>query len=202
MKKSRNITFEEFTDNYFEELRYVLDKLPKDKMNAATEIILNAYKYGRNIFIMGNGGSASNASHMACDLGKGTLRRVYDERESRFRVISLTDNVAIMTAFANDLSYEDVFLQQLRNLVAKDDVVIVLSASGNSQNVVKAVKYAKKMKATTIGLLGFKTGGILSSLVDLAIIVDSMNYGHCEDVQLILDHIFTSWMAKVKHHHK
>ena len=164
-------------------------------------MLMEAYHNNRQVFIMGNGGAASNASHMACDLGKGTLTREYDENEPRFRVISLTDNVAIMTAFANDLSYEDVFVQQLRNLVEKDDVVIALSGSGNSINIVKAVEYARKCQARTIGFLGFRTGGKLAKIVDCAIIADSPFYGPSEDLQLILDHIITSWIAKIKGKH-
>jgi D-sedoheptulose 7-phosphate isomerase len=147
---------------------------------------------------MGNGGSAANASHMALDLGKGTLARVYDPKETRFRVISLTDNVATITAYGNDLSFDDIFVQQLRNLVEPNDLVIVLSGSGNSPNVVKAVAYAKGQRAKTIGILGFKTGGKLARMVDCAIIVDSLHYGPCEDIQLILDHIFTSCIAIMK----
>ncbi|OGG00074.1 hypothetical protein A3D78_05145 [Candidatus Gottesmanbacteria bacterium RIFCSPHIGHO2_02_FULL_39_14] len=198
MKPKNRLSSQAFIDDYIRGLKESLDRLPRDKIEEAIGIILEAYKRGRKIFVMGNGGSASNASHMACDLGKGTLRRVYDEREKRFRVISLTDNVALMTAFANDLSYSDVFVQQLRNLVEAEDVVIVLSGSGNSINVVRAVKYAKKKGAKTIGLLGFKTGGKLAAMVDCAIIADSLHYGQCEDIQLILDHIITSWIARVK----
>jgi D-sedoheptulose 7-phosphate isomerase len=164
----------------------------------AVDMLEEAYKKGRKIFIMGNGGSASNSSHMACDLGKGTLSRVYDDHKKRFKVYSLTDNVALMSAFANDLSYEDIFVQQLRNLVEKDDVVIALSGSGNSINVIKAVKYAKFCKAKSIGFLGFGNGGKLASLVDCAIISKSNQYGPCEDIQLILDHIISEWMARVR----
>jgi D-sedoheptulose 7-phosphate isomerase len=147
---------------------------------------------------MGNGGSASNASHMASDLGKGTLKRVYDELEPRFKVYSLTDNVALLTAYGNDLSFEDIFVQQLRNLVEERDVVIALSGSGNSKNVIRAIKYAKKRGAFTIGFLGFKTGGKLGTLVDCAVIADTDSYGVSEDIQLVLDHIITSFIAKVK----
>ena len=150
---------------------------------------------------MGNGGGASTSSHMACDLGKGTLQRIYDNTERRLRVISLNDNVAIMTAFANDLSFEDIFVQQLRNLVETDDLVIALSGSGNSANVIKAMKYAKACGAKTIGLLGFRTGGKLAKVVDCSIIVDSVHYGPIEDVQLILNHLIASWIAKIKNIH-
>ncbi len=200
-KKSVQLGRVEFISQYIDELKRCLDSLDKKKIGKVIDVLMQTYQKKKKIFIMGNGGSASNASHMACDLSKGTLTRVYDEGEPRFRVISLTDNVAMLTAFANDLSYKDVFIQQLRNLVERGDLVIVLSGSGNSKNVVKAIQYAKRCGARTIGFLGFKDGGNLGQLVDLAIIVDSRAYGPCEDIQLILDHIITSWITKIKIHH-
>lgn len=187
-----------FIKSYFTEIRRCLDSLDKHAIESAIDILVQAYKNDRKVFILGNGGSASASSHMACDLGKGTLQRVYDNTERRLRVISLTDNVAIMTAFANDLSFDDIFIQQLRNLVETDDVVIAISGSGNSKNVVKAVEHAKSCGAKTIGFLGFKTGGKLGKMVDCAIIVDSNHYGPIEDVHGILNHVISSWIAKVK----
>ncbi len=187
---------------YIGELKKCLDALDLDKVEGLVDILEDAFKRKKTIFILGNGGSASNASHMACDLGKGTLLKVYDETEPRFRVISLTDNAALMTAFANDLSYEDVFIQQLRNLVSPGDLVIVLSASGKSKNIIKAVQYAKKCKAVTIGLLGFTDGGALAHLVDHALIISSNRYGICEDLHLVLNHLITTCVAKRNHNHK
>ncbi len=184
--------------SYIRELKQNLDKLNLAKIDQAVNIILHAFKRQKKIFIMGNGGSASTASHMACDLGKGTLRRVYDDSEPRLKVYSLTDNVAALTAYANDLSFEDIFIQQLRNLAEKDDVVIVLSGSGNSKNIIKAISYAKKCRSKTIGILGFKDGGKAGRLVDCAIIVDSNKYGICEDITLILNHIFISLLAELR----
>lgn len=197
--KNKKLNLSQFIDAYIEELQRSLMVLDKESLEQAMEMILDAYKKDKKVFIVGNGGGAATASHMACDLGKGTLQRVYDNKERRFRVISLTDNVALMTAFANDLSFEDIFLQQLRNLVEKDDVIIALSGSGNSANIVKSITYAKKYGAKTIGILGFKTGGKLGKIVDCAIVVDSMHYGPIEDIQLIANHIIASWISKVKH---
>ena len=188
-----------FIRSYLEELKKSLDELDAEKINEAIQILYQAYKINKHVFIIGNGGGASTASHMACDLGKGTLARVYDEKEKRFKVMSLTDNVAILTAFGNDLSFDEVFVQQLRNLVQKDDVVVVLSGSGNSINLIKAVRYAAKIGAKTIGFLGFKTGGRLGKIVDCPILIKSMHYGPCEDVQLVLDHIVVSSLARLKH---
>src|SRR4051812_29454646 len=130
------ITAKEFIESYIAEMKRCLDELDIQKIELAIDMLMTAYKNDRKVFIFGNGGGASTASHMACDLGKGTLQRIYDSSERRLRVISLTDNVALMTAYANDLSFDDMFLQQLRNLVETDDLVIVLSGSGNSKNIV------------------------------------------------------------------
>ncbi len=192
---------EHFIDSYLSELTRCLMKLDKSVIKRVTQVLLTAYKKKKSIFLMGNGGGASTSSHMACDLSKGTLRRIYDDEEPRFRAYSLTDNVATITAYGNDLSYEDIFVQQLRNLVTKGDVVIVMSGSGNSKNLVKAVRYAKKRGATTVGFLGFHDGGVLGPLVDHAIIIDSHHYGPCEDIQLVLDHVIVAWISKIKHQH-
>lgn len=201
MNKQKKPLPQDLVDSYIAELKKSIDLLDKKAIYEAIDLLIEAYKNDKKVFIFGNGGSASIASHMACDLGKGTLRREYDEKEKRFRVISLTDNLPLITAYANDLSYEDIFIQQLRNLVEKDDVVIALSGSGNSRNVIKAVLYAKRNGAKTIGFLGFKTGGKLAGLVDCAVIAQSSHYGPCEDIQLILDHVITSTLAQMKHLH-
>jgi D-sedoheptulose 7-phosphate isomerase len=189
---------ESYIDRYIQNLKRTLDNLDKKKIEECIEMLLEAYNNGNKIFIMGNGGSASNASHIACDIGKGTLSRVYDDHKKRFKIYSLTDNVAMMTAFANDLSFDDIFVQQIRNLIEKDDILMVLSGSGNSINLIKAVEYAKLCKAKSIGFLGFKNGGKLGGLVDCAIIADSDDYGPCEDIQQILDHIISVWLARVR----
>lgn len=188
----------EFSKNYFEELKKAVDKLDLEKIQKITEIIYDAYKNDKQIFILGNGGSASTASHFACDLGKGTLERFYDDKEKRFRVISLTDNIATITAFGNDLSFENIFSQQLSNLINKDDVVIGISGSGNSPNIIKAIQYAKKCGAKTIGFLGFKTGGKLAQLVDYEIIVQGEHYGRIEDIHLILGHLIANNLTELK----
>lgn len=187
-----------FISEYFEELKKILSRVNKKDIEEITEIIHKAYLNERTIFILGNGGSASTASHFACDLGKGTLSKVYDINEKRFRVVSLTDNIATISAYANDLSFDDVFIQQLRNLVHKGDVVIAITGSGNSKNVVKAVKYARDCGAITIGLLGFD-GGRVKKLLDRCVIIPSDHYGRIEDVHLILEHMITDYLrTKIK----
>lgn len=201
--KKKPVEFEsiKFIGEYFEEVKKCLDTLDKKQIEQVIHMLTQAYLKNKKVFILGNGGSASTASHMACDLGKGTLQRIYDKDEKRFRVISLTDNVAVMTAFANDLSFDEIFIQQLRNLIEKDDVVIAISGSGNSKNVIKAVEYANSCGAETIGFLGFKTGGKLAQLVTIPVIVNSQHYGPIEDIHCILNHVIASWIAKIKHVH-
>lgn len=203
MKKKKNplLNPKDFIEGYILELTRCLESLDRTKIKLIIDVLVDAYKKDRKVFILGNGGSAATASHMACDLGKGTLQRVYDNTEKRFRVISLTDNMALITAFANDLSFDDIFVQQLRNLVETDDVVIALSGSGNSPNVIKAIEYARSCGAATIGILGFRTGGKLGKITDYSIIADSNHYGPIEDIQLILNHMIAAWIAKVKNIH-
>lgn len=198
VRNSKTQDRRKFIRDYIDELKDCLGKLDLEKVDLAIDMLTEAYKNNRKVFIFGNGGSASTASHMACDLGKGTLQRVYDHEERRLRVISLTENVALLTAYANDLSFADIFVQQLRNLVESDDLVIALSGSGNSPNIVKALEYVKKCGAKTIGILGFKDGGKAGRLVDCAINVDSNFYGPIEDIQLVLNHLITAWIARVR----
>jgi len=138
--------------------------------------------------MFGNGGSAALASHLACDLGKGTA--VNGIR--RFRVLSLTDNIPVITAWANDASYEDIFAEQLRSFVEKGDIVLAISGSGNSSNVLNGLRVARELKAYTIGLTGYQ-GGKMKDLCDLCLIVPSDNMQFIEDLHVCISHaIFTA----------
>lgn len=181
----------EFIENYFENIKKEVDALDKGAVQKVVDVLHEAWKNNKQVFILGNGGSASTASHFACDLGKGTLSRVYDPNVKRFRVMSLTDNVAIMTAFANDLSYDDIFSQQLHNLVQQGDIVIAITGSGNSPNVVKAVDIANKAGAVTIAFLGFD-GGKVKGMADHVVHVKCDNYGIIEDIHSMLNHVIIS----------
>ena len=183
---------------YYKELKKVIDETDFDNIQKIAEVLLGVYENDKTVFIFGNGGSASTASHMAADFSKGTLKNVYNADEKRFRVISLTDNVAAMTAFANDLSYDDMFSQQLHNLVRTGDVVIGISGSGNTPNVIKAFMHARQVGATTIGLLGFITGGKAKEFCDHCIIVPSNNYGIIEDFHASLGHVLTTALSAMK----
>ena len=169
---------------YFEELRGVAADLPHDSINQIAAELLRANESGRMVYLFGNGGRASLASHFACDLGKGTA---YCNRGKRFRVLALTDNIPTMTAWANDCSYEDIFAEQLRNFVQPHDVAFAISGSGNSKNVLNALHVAREASATTIGVTGF-AGGKMKSLCDICVVVPSDNMQIIEDLHLSMAH--------------
>jgi len=171
------------TLNYLTDLKACIDEIDLDDVKRVIEILYDSYSSGQKIFLMGNGGSASTASHFACDLAKGTIV----DGKKRLKVFTLNDNSAMVSALANDYGYEEIFIEQLRNLLNPDDVVIAITASGNSPNILKAVEYAKIHQAVTIGFIGFG-GGRLSEMVDEQITVSSCNYGNVEDIHLILAH--------------
>ncbi len=173
-------------EGHINDVRTVLSAIPIDAIERAVEIILDAYDNGAHVYVVGNGGSATNATHFACDLSKATI---VDGR-ARLRVTSLTDNIALLTAWANDTSYDRVFSEQLTNLLDPGDVVIAISASGNSPNVVSAVLAARLMRASTIALVGF-AGGRLLEAVDAAIHVPSNDYGVVEDCHSVIEHAIT-----------
>ena len=181
MNTPRNIA-----QDYVSRLRDLLAELDLDAVAAATAVLLDAYENGHTVFICGNGGSASTASHMAADLGKNTVAA----GRPRLRVLSLNDNMAWFSAVANDLGYENVFVEQMGNLLQPRDVLIVLSASGNSLNVVRAAEFAKAHGGRVLALVGFQ-GGRLRELADVAIHVKCNAYGPVEDVHLVLNHILT-----------
>ena len=180
-----------FIRTYLDNLNQAIQELPISDIEIVVEVIYQAYKRGSQIFIMGNGGSAATASHFACDLGKGTVQ----PGKGRFRVISLNDNVPLLTALANDIGYDDVFSEQLKNLVQPQDIVIAITGSGNSPNMLKAVECAKEHNATTIGFIGFG-GGKLKDMVDYHITISSCDYGNVEDIHLILEHSISAYFRE------
>jgi D-sedoheptulose 7-phosphate isomerase len=170
--------------NYITLLQQTIDQLPMEKIARVIDLLHSARFSGRQVFIMGNGGSASTASHFVCDLSKNTRH----EGWPRYKVIGLSDNMAVFSAYANDEGYENVFCEQLANLLLPDDIVIAISASGNSRNVVNAIQYAKNQNAFTIGFTGFD-GGILGTLVDIDLHINSNIIEHVEDLHLVLEHM-------------
>ena len=169
---------------YFAELQRVAAGLWHDGVDQIAAKLVIAYESGRTVFTFGNGGSASLASHLACDLGKGTA---YCNGGKRLRVLALTDNLPTLTAWANDSGYEDVFSEQLRNFVQPQDVALAISGSGNSKNVLNALQTAREAQATTLGLSGFQ-GGTMKSLCDICVVVPSNNMQIIEDLHLAMAH--------------
>lgn len=175
-----------YTD-YVEGIKRTLDKLPWERVERVLDVLDAARLKGRRVFVFGNGGSASTASHMACDLSKNTTT----PGTPRLRTLALNDNMALFSALSNDLGYENVFAEQLATFVDAGDVVIAISASGNSPNVLNAIAVAHERGATTIGLSGY-AGGKLARLVDCPIVAENDCIEQVEDVHLILEHIITT----------
>ena len=173
---------------YFENSSSVISRLPFAQIEAVAAQLDLAYKDGRTVFVFGNGGSAALASHFACDLGKGTS---VENSSKRLRVLSLTDNMPLLTAWANDTSYEMVFAEQLRNFVQRGDIAFAISGSGSSPNVLRGLEAARQAGAITIGLTGFQ-GGKMRDLCDICVIIPSDNMQTIEDLHLSVAHaLFT-----------
>jgi D-sedoheptulose 7-phosphate isomerase len=169
---------------YLAQQKAALDSIPLDAVARLISRLRKCVAEDRQIFVFGNGGSAANASHFATDLGKGSS----DKIGKRFRVSSLNDNVSWITALGNDYAYEDVFVRQLENYAKSGDFVLVLSVSGNSPNVVKAVEWAKRTGVFTAALVGAKRGR-LAEIADEAIVIDSPHYGRAEDAHMAICHM-------------
>lgn len=181
---------------YFELLSKTIDSLPFESVDRITATLVRAYEQERTILLFGNGGSAALASHVACDLGKGTVNGT----RKRFRVIALTDNVPLITAWANDSKYEDIFAQQLANFASPGDVAFAISASGNSPNVLQALRVAKDLGSTTIGITGF-SGGRMLALCDECVVVPCDNMQIIEDLHTCIAHsLFTCIRSKIDGH--
>ena len=183
-------TVENF-EKYALELKGIIEKLPLDRVKRVSDVLYQAWRDGRCVFIFGNGGSAALASHLACDLGKG----IYSEPANvgnagearRLKVISLTDNLPMISAWANDASYDDIFAGQMENFVEPGDVAFGISGSGNSPNVLKALQLARRRNAVTVGFTG--EGGKMVELLDYSAVVPSRHMQLIEDCHLIMAHM-------------
>lgn len=169
-------------DSYLSSLVGVLRDLPQEPLEELASCLVRAWRRDAQVFLLGNGGSAATASHLACDWSKGTTV----EGRRRLRVVPLVDNAPLITAWANDSSYEDVFAQQLLTLARPGDVVVAFSGSGNSPNVLRAVEIASQVGATTVGITG--QGGALAAKVDVAVVVPTSCMQRIEDVHLAIGH--------------
>jgi D-sedoheptulose 7-phosphate isomerase len=169
--------------SYLDELHQAMQAVVGPALDEAVRILLEARERGATVYFCGNGGSASTASHWALDLTKNTRHPV----KGRFRTASLADNLGLVTAWSNDDGYERVFLEQAQTLLRPGDVLVAISGSGNSPNVLLAVDYARSLGCPVIGLIGFD-GGKLRERVDVALVVPGRNIEQAEDGHLILNH--------------
>jgi D-sedoheptulose 7-phosphate isomerase len=183
----------DFAKQYSSYLGEILSKLDFNEIGKMIETVLDARERGAHIFFIGNGGSAATASHFANDISIGT--RV---TEKPFKAMSLTDNVAILTAIGNDDGYENIFTKQLQNFANSGDVLVAISASGNSPNIIHSVNYARKKGLKIVGLTGFD-GGKLRELSDIKIHVETMKgeYGPVEDAHMFIDHLIGSYFNRI-----
>jgi D-sedoheptulose 7-phosphate isomerase len=184
---------EGFVRNFLSEFVDVARRLSEDEINKATDLLFDAWARGSKIFIIGNGGSASTATHFACDLAKTTAV----EGKKRFKVIGLTDNVPLLTALTNDEGFASIFVEQLKNLLQKEDVLIAISVHGGSgqdkaglwsQNLLAAIKYAKNNSAITIGIAGFD-GGAFKNMTDACIVVPANSTSYVESWHATIEHL-------------
>ncbi len=176
---------------YEAELTGAVKAIDPGEMEKALSLLVEAYRDDKQIFIFGNGGSAATANHFVCDFGKNAVRG--DKR--RFRILSVCDNVEKLTALGNDIAYEQVFRQQLINLMRPGDAAIAVSASGNSPNVVRACEYVREIGGRLIVLAGF-AGGAIAPMADAALVARMDSYERVEDIHLIILHMIVCYFKE------
>lgn len=188
-----NFDAKKFAERYLEDLKRITSQLDVRPIADFAHVLLEASKRGSNIFFIGNGGSAATASHFANDIAFGH----HSSLTSPFRAVSLTDNVAIVTAVANDFGYDEVFIQQLKVQMVPGDVVVAISASGNSPNVLHAIEFANENDGITVALTGFD-GGQLKKIANINVHIPTAkgNYGHVEDIHMIIDHLISAYILE------
>lgn len=188
------MNIKQFARSYLDELISLLDVLNLEQFDKIINAILDAYGKEKKIFVMGNGGSGSTASHFVCDINKGCCM----DLEKKFKMICLNDNIPTILALANDVSYDVVFEEQLKNFFEPGDLVIGISGSGNSENVLRAIQYASDNGGRTIGLTGF-AGGKLFDRVDIAFVAEVDDMQKIEDIHMILVHMIMQSVHEALH---
>ena len=177
---------------YLTELADMVNKMPQDKIWDVIRVLMDAWRKGSRVFILGNGGSAATASHMANDLNKYTIV----PGRPRFKALALSDNIPLMTAWGNDTSYDNIFVEQMLNFWEPGDVAIGISGSGNSPNVIRAMEAARELGGLAIGFTG-QDGGKLKDVVDICIHVPSHKIVQQEDGHMILDHLMATTIRRL-----
>jgi D-sedoheptulose 7-phosphate isomerase len=190
--KEASVSRTSYLERYLETSVDTLRKLPVAAIDGVIGVLVRALESERFIYVMGNGGSAANAEHFVNDLGKGGRRGF----PRRFKILSLASNVPMLTAWANDTDYGQVFAEQLRNFVGRGDVVMAISGGGNSENVLNALTLARERGAVTVGLTG-GDGGKLKPLCDHSVVVASDNMQHIEELHLVVLHAIYSAIRDV-----
>jgi D-sedoheptulose 7-phosphate isomerase len=189
------VDFKKDIEEYYDREIEVMKRLDKKELNKAMNCLLSHYENETNVYVFGNGGSSATASHMVCDFNKGASGEV----QKRFRFICLNDNIPSLMAVANDIDFEDVFYFQLENKLRKEDLILAISGSGNSHNVIKAVMYAKKIGCEIIGMTGYD-GGKLDKMSDYHLHVPADDMQITEDLHMGFDHmimqIFWKYLLK------
>lgn len=184
--------YEELIRNYINEEKKVLDSLDINSIDKSISILKDALEHEKNIYIFGNGGSAATASHFENDFNKGISE--YTDKKFKFRC--LNDNIPTLMAIANDIGYEEVFRFQLKGRLKKEDIVMAISGSGNSQNIINAVEYAKEIGATVIGITGYN-GGKLQEMSDISLHAPVSSMQITEDIHMFFDHMIMSILYKI-----
>lgn len=179
-------------EEYFDTLSELIPRLPYAAMEGIARTLLQAFEEERTVFVFGNGGSAASASHMMCDMNKGAATA---SQSRQLKVMALTDNVPLLTAWANDSSYERVFSEQLKNFVRSRDVAFAISASGDSPNVLLALRTARENDAITVGVAGYQ-GGKMRRLCDICAVVPSSNMQMIEDMHHAILHAMCTVVGK------
>jgi len=189
----RKEKLEKFFQNYRDRLSNLLDMVSLDDLERVIEVMVTAFKNGNTVYACGNGGSAATASHMQADFS--FFVRYFTEFHPKFRALS--DNIPMITAVGNDTTYDDIFVEQLKGYFEEGDVIICISASGNSENVIRAAEYANKKGGISIAFVGF-TGGKLRDVSKISLYTPNPNgdYGPIEDLHLIYDHVIVNFLAK------
>mgnify|MGYP001449691740 CR=1 FL=1 len=190
----KNKKFSRFTKDYFNYLNNIFNKIDKKILDQLVGEFEEIRKSGKNLFVIGNGGGASTATTMANDLGFDIFKKT---KKNPFTLIPLTNNSSIITAISNDVGYENIFINQLKINFKKRDRLLILSASGNSKNLIKAADWVKKNNGKVIGFIGFD-GGKIKKLCDICVHLKSKkgDYGPVEDLQLIINHMLAHWFQE------
>ena len=185
----------DFSKGYASYLITLLEKLDHSKIAECIKHLEEARQGDNTIFIIGNGGSASTASHIGNDFGLAVLKKTNKSVNKSYRALALTDNISVISAIGNDSSYDNIFLDQLKVHFRKGDKLIAISASGNSPNLITATDWFRGQGGTVMGWLGFD-GGRLKELVDIPVVVESPKgeYAPVEDIHLVINHIIVTWM--------